>query len=87
MFNNPALNPLMSGNAMSGAVAPVKQLMNAVRFAQNPQAALAQAIQSNPQYAQLQNILQQYGNDPGKAFRELAQQTGYDPDEILRNLI
>ena len=87
MWNNPVLNPLMSGNALSGAVAPVKQLMNTVRFAQNPQAALAQAIQNNPQYAQLQNILQQYGNDPGRAFRELAQQTGYDPDEILRNLI
>ena len=85
MWNNPQLNPLM-GN-MANAVAPVKQLMQTVRMAQNPQAALAQAIQSNPQYAQLQTILQQYGNDPGKAFRELAQQNGYDPDEILRGLM
>lgn len=86
MWNNPQLNPLLQNN-LSGAIAPVKQLMQTVKLAQNPQAALAQAIQSNPQYAQLQTILQQYGNDPGKAFRELAQQNGYDPDEILRGLM
>lgn len=85
MWNNPALNPFQ-GN-IAGAVAPVKQLMQAVRVAQNPQAALREAIQSNPQYAQLQNIIQQYGNDPGRAFREMAQQSGYDPDEILRSLM
>lgn len=55
MWNNPALNPFQ-GN-IAGAVAPVKQLMQAVRVAQNPQAALREAIQSNPQYAQLQNII------------------------------
>lgn len=86
MWNNPQLNPLI-GNGIEKAVGPVKQLMQAVRVAQNPQAALAHAIQSNPQYAQLQTILQQYGNDPGKAFREMAQQHGYDPDEILRGLM
>ena len=86
MWNNPQLNPLLQNN-LAGALAPVKQLMQTVRMAQNPQAALAQAIQSNPQYAQLQSILQQYGNDPSKAFRELAQQNGYDPDEILRGLM
>ena len=86
MWNNPQLNPLLQNN-LSGAIAPVKQLMQTVKLAQNPQAALAQAIQSNPQYAQLQTLLQQYGNDPGKAFRELAQQNGYDPDEILRGLM
>ena len=86
MWNNPQLNPFTKTD-LSGALAPVKQLMQTVRVAQNPQAALAQAIQQNPQYAQLQTIIQQFGNDPGKAFRELAQQNGYDPDEILRNLI
>ena len=86
MWMNPQLNPLLQNN-LAGALAPVKQLMQTVRVAQNPQAALAHAIQSNPQYAQLQNILQQFGNDPGKAFRELAQQNGYDPDEILRGLM
>ena len=85
MWNNPQLNPF--SNNLAGALAPVKQLMQTVRLAQNPQAALTQAIQSNPQYAQLQTILQQFGNDPSRAFRELAQQNGYDPDEILRGLM
>ena len=85
-MSNPILASMMQSR-LAGALGPVRQLMQTMRAAQNPQAALTQAIQSNPQYAQLQNILQQYGNDPGRAFREVAQQNGINPDEILRGLM
>jgi len=64
-------------------VARVKQMMNAVRMAKNPQAAMMGMLGNNPQMQQVMDVVKQHGNDPMKAFREMAEENGLDPDEIL----
>ena len=75
----------MNGAAMRGnpMMAKFKQTMNMVRAARNPQDALMNMMGNNPQMKQIQDIVQQRGGDPMKAFREMAEENGLDPDEIL----
>ena len=61
----------------------IKNVMNTIRGARNPQAMMAGMMKNNPQMQQVQNIVQQHGGDPMKAFRAMAEENGLDPDEIL----
>ena len=65
---------------------PIKQMMNMVKSAQNPQLMLNQLAMNNPQLKQVMDIVQQHGGDPMKALRAVAQEKGIDPDEIMRML-
>ena len=58
----------------------IQQFTSAIRAARNPQAML----ESMPQMKQVKEIINRYGGDPMKAFREMAEENGLDPDEILR---
>lgn len=64
----------------------IKNMMNAVRSASNPQAMLSQMMQSNPQMQQVMQLVSQSGGDAQRAFYTLAQQRGVDPNEILNML-
>ena len=64
----------------------VKNLMSMVKSSGNPQAMLNQLVQSNPQLQQVMATIQQYGNDPQRAFYALAQQKGIDPQAVLESL-
>lgn len=64
-------------------MAKVKQMAGMVKTARDPQAALMGMIQNNPQMKQVMDIVRQHGNDPMKAFREMSEENGLDPDEIL----
>ena len=79
----PAILQQLGRNNMSQMLQPVRQMMNAVRSAQNPQAALNQLIMNNPQMKQVMDIVQKHGGNPMKAFREEAAARGVDPDEIM----
>lgn len=57
--------------------------MNMIKAARNPQAAMMGMLSNNPQMKQVKTIIDQHGGDPMKAFREMAEQNGLDPDEIL----
>jgi len=70
----------MRGNPM---MAKIKQMVGTVKAARNPQAALMGMVNSNPQMQQVMDIVKQHGNDPMKAFREMAEENGLDPDELL----
>ena len=47
---------------------------------------LNQMFANNPNYAQAQQLIQQSGGDAKKAFYDLAQQMGVDPEQILSQL-
>ena len=64
----------------------IKQMMNYIRFSQNPRMALESMIQSNPQIQNVMNLVRQNGGDPKTAFYNLAKEKGIDPDEILKML-
>lgn len=55
-----------------------------VHAAQNPQAAVSQMAQSNPQMQYVMQYIQQNGGDAKAAFYALAKQKGVDPDAILQ---
>ena len=56
----------------------IKNMMQMLRG--NPQAAVNQLIQRNPQLA---NVIKENGGDPQKAFYALANRMGVDPDDVL----
>ena len=74
------------GRMQSPMVGQIKQMMQMVKSAQNPQLMLNQMAQSNPQIKQVFDFVRQSGNDPQKAFYALAQQKGVNPNDILNML-
>jgi len=75
----------INGAAMRGnpRMQQIRQVANMVRSARDPQAALMNMMGNNPQMQQVMNIVKKYDGDPMKAFRDMAEQNGLDPDEIL----
>lgn len=71
---------------MLGRLAPIKNMMNSIRAAGNPQAMMAQMMQNNPQFSQVMQLVQEAGGDPQKAFYSLAGKMGVDGDEIINAL-
>ena len=82
----PAILQQLSRNNMLQAAQPVRQLMNMVRSAQNPQLMLNQLAMNNPQLKQVMDIVQKHGGDPMTAFLAEAEARGMDPNEILNIL-
>ena len=68
---------------MNQAAGPIKQMMDMVRTAKDPQAALNMIAMRNPQLRQVLDIVQQYGGDSMAALRGEAEKMGMNPDEIL----
>ena len=85
-MKNPNLGNLNVHQMKPGNIGQIKQMMQMVRSAGNPQAMVQNMAQNNPQMKQAIDFIKQNGNDPKKAFYALAQQKGVDPDEILRTL-
>lgn len=67
-------------------ISQIKNTMNLMRSARNPQAIMMQMVQNNPMYAQAMNIAQQFKGDPKEAFYKKAQEMGVDPDEVMSYL-
>ena len=78
----PQILQQLNGSAMPN-LQPIKQMMQMVRGAQNPQAMLQTLAQSNPQLRQVMDVVQQSGNDPQRAFYALCEQKGINPNTIL----
>lgn len=57
-----------------------------MQCAKNPQAMLSQMMQSNPQYSQIMNYINQNGGSPEKAFYKMAKEKGIDADSFLNEL-
>ena len=56
-----------------------------VKNSNNPQAAMQQLVNSNPQFKQFMDIINSSG-DPQKLFYAMAQKQGADPNEIFELL-
>ena len=82
----PAILQALNRNAISPQLTQIKQMMQIVRGAGNPNAMLQAMLSRNPQYAQAMQLIQQSGGDAQAAFYKLAEQKGVDPNEILSAL-
>ena len=85
-MNNPILGALNARQMMPQNLGQIKQAINFIRSASNPQAAMQNMANSNPQMKQVMDFVQKSGGDPRKAFYSLAKEKGVDPDEILNML-
>ncbi len=83
---NPIMNQLAKQAFNSSGFGQIKQMMNLVRNANNPQAVFNQLVSSNPQLNQVMNLINQNGGNPKNAFYAMARQKGIDPNEILKLL-
>lgn len=77
-MQNPILQKLGNPNLNN-----IKQMMNMVKAAKDPQAMLNQMMANNPHYKQAVDYVNQNGGDPKKAFYALAKENGMNPDEIM----
>ena len=55
-------------------------------MAQNPQMAIMQMAQNNPNMKQALDYINANGGNPKDAFYKLAKEKGVDPDSILNSL-
>ena len=84
------MNPMLQNlnqSQISQNLTPIKNMLNMVRSAGNPQMMLNQMIRQNPQMKQVMGYVNANGGDPKTAFYKLAQEKGVDPNEILRQLM
>lgn len=70
----------MRGNPM---LQKVKQMMSFAKMSRDPQAAIMSMMGNNPQMQQVMSLIQNNGGDAMQVFRQIAQQNGIDPQEIL----
>lgn len=83
------MNPMLSAlnqNRMVQNLQPIKNMMNMLRSAGNPQMMLQQMMSQNPQMQQAIQYVNQNGGNAKQAFYKLAEQKGVNPDEILNML-
>jgi hypothetical protein len=64
----------------------IRNLMNIVKNASNPQAMIQSMVQNNPQMKQVMDFVNQSGGNPREAFYKMAKEKGVNPDEILAML-
>lgn len=83
-------NPLMSNMSnLQARINPqalqsIKQMMNAFKAMSNPQQALMQMAQQNPQLNSVMQMLN--GRNPKDVFMEECQKRGIDPNTIINQL-
>lgn len=82
---NPML-AMLNQNRMAQNLQPIKNMMNMLRSAGNPQMMLQQMTAQNPQMQQVMNYVNENGGNAKQAFYKLAQEKGVNPDEILNML-
>lgn len=75
--------PATSGMNM-GAIQQLKQTMNMLKAVKNPQQALVQAAQQNPQLNAVMQMCQ--GKNPKDVFYAECQKRGVNPEDILSQL-
>ena len=68
---------------MIQTAAKIKNMMQTIRTAANPQAALNMMVMNNPQLKQVMEIVEEYNGDSMAAFKATAEQMGVNPEEIL----
>ena len=74
-------------NRMGQTMAPIKNLMNTIRNASNPQIMFQQIVSQDPKLQQVIKYVQDSGGDAKSAFYKMANEQGIDPNTILNQLM
>ena len=68
-------------------LAPIKNIIGALKAAKNPQEFMREMIATDPSMKKAIDYINKNGGDPKAAFYKLAQENGLNPDEIMNGLI
>lgn len=60
-----------------------KQILNAIRMSNNPQALIQQVLASNPQFKQVEQLINGSNGSIEQAVYSLCSQKGINPQEFL----
>lgn len=74
---------MLTTTQVNPKMAQIKNMVNMIKGAGNPQAMISSMLQSNPQVT---SVINQYGGDPKKAFYAMAEKQGVNPNDILNML-
>ena len=85
-MTNPLLDAFSSRQPQPSQPQGIFGMINQVRNSQDPNAAMQQLIQQNPNFQNVMNYIQANGGDAKTAFYNMAAQKGIDPNSILRYL-
>lgn len=88
-LSNPMLGLLNQSRGLSqqtSNLSQIKNMMNMLKTANNPQAMLQMMIQRNPQLKNIMDYINQHGGNPEQAFYAMAKEKGVDPNEVIRML-
>ena len=83
------MNPILAKMGQTQKVSPlqnlkqIKQMWKMFSSMGNPNEALTQAMQNNPKVQEVNDLINQAGGDPKKAFYDLCKEKGVDPEDIL----
>ena len=83
---NSLYQEMMGNQSLPNNMNQLKQVINMVRGANNPQQLLMNLANQNPQIRQVMNLVQNSGKSPKDLFYEMARQKGVDPNQILNTL-
>lgn len=83
------MNPLFGGGnqmnpQMLQSIQQIKGLMNQMKSIQNPNLAIQQMAEQNPQMKQILQMCQ--GQNPKDVFYSMCQQQGIDPEQVIKLL-
>jgi hypothetical protein len=79
------MNPLMNTSGINPqAIQNVKRLMGMLQTMSNPQQAIMQMAQSNPQINSVMQLIN--GRNPKDVFMEECQKRGINPDSVINQL-
>ena len=78
-------NPMLQ-NLNQSKTFQIKQMMQTLKNAGNPQMMFNQMMAQNPQYKQVMDYVNANGGDAKAAFYKMAQEKGVNPDDILNQL-
>ena len=62
----------------------ILQMYQVLKTSSNPNAMMQNLMVSNPNMAQVMNLVNMFGGDPKEAFYKEAQRRGVDPNSILK---
>jgi len=82
---NPMMQNLMQ-NKVSQNLQPIKNMIQTLKSAGNPQMMIQQMLSQNPHMKEAMDYVNQNGGNPKEAFYRLANEQGLNPDDIIKML-
>ena len=83
----PQSQPRPQQSNLNASIEQVRGMMNMLKMSQNREQTLQAMIQSNPQFAQIAQMMKNSPNGLEGIARQMAQTYGIDLNELIRKLI